>query len=31
MFKWNARWMRGMVVLASIAAFVISAGAGWRW
>jgi hypothetical protein len=31
MFKWNARWMRVMVALASIAAFVVSAGAGWRW
>lgn len=31
MFKWNARWMRAMVALASIAAFVVSAGAGWRW
>jgi hypothetical protein len=31
MFKWNARWMRVMVALASLAAFVISAGAGWRW
>lgn len=31
MFKWKARWIRAMIALSSIAAFAVSAGAGWRW
>jgi hypothetical protein len=31
MFKWQARWVRLIVSLSSIAAFVIAAGAGRRW
>jgi hypothetical protein len=31
MFKWQARWTRLLIALASIAAFAVAAGAGWRW
>jgi hypothetical protein len=31
MFKWQARWTRLLIALASIAAFAIASGAGWRW
>jgi hypothetical protein len=31
MFKWQARWVRVMIALSSIAAFAVAAGAGWRW
>lgn len=31
MFKWQARWVRLVVTLSSIAAFVVASGAGWRW
>ena len=31
MFKWETRWTRLLVALASIAAFAIASGAGWRW
>jgi hypothetical protein len=31
MFKWQARWTRLLIALASISAFAIAAGAGWRW
>ena len=31
MFKWQVRWTRLVVALASIASFVIASGAGWRW
>jgi hypothetical protein len=31
MFKWHARWIRLVISLSSIAAFVVAAGAGRRW
>jgi hypothetical protein len=31
MFKWQTRWIRLVLAISSIAAFVVSAGAGWRW
>jgi hypothetical protein len=31
MFKWQTRWVRLVIALSSITAFVIAAGAGWRW
>jgi hypothetical protein len=31
MFKWQVRWTRLLIALASIAAFVVASGAGWRW
>lgn len=31
MFKWKARWFRAAIALASIAAFAVASGAGWRW
>jgi hypothetical protein len=31
MFKWQARWVRIVLALSSIAAFAVAAGAGWRW
>lgn len=31
MFKWHSRWVRLVIALSSIAAFVVAAGAGWRW
>jgi hypothetical protein len=31
MFKWQARWVRLLMALSSIAAFAVAAGAGWRW
>jgi len=31
MFKWQARWVRILLALSSIAAFAVAAGAGWRW
>ena len=31
MFKWHVRWTRLLIALSSIAAFVMAAGAGWRW
>ena len=31
MFKWQARWVRVLIALSSIAAFAVAAGAGWRW
>ena len=31
MFKWQARWVRILIALSSIAAYAVAAGAGWRW
>lgn len=31
MFKWQTRWIRLLIALSSIAAFVVASGAGWRW
>ena len=31
MFKWQTRWIRLVLAVSSIAAFVVAAGAGWRW
>jgi hypothetical protein len=31
MFKWQARWMRLGIAIASIVAFAVASGAGWRW
>jgi hypothetical protein len=31
MIKWNSRTLRAALVLAAIASYVVSAGAGIRW
>jgi hypothetical protein len=31
MFKWQARWVRLVISLSSLAMFVMAAGAGRRW
>lgn len=31
MFKWNVRWVRLVIAIASIVALAVGSGAGLRW